>query len=167
MGAKPSFPDPAILPMNLTLPRDRGRVVLKALDAKGRHCATDAAIVHFDDVLLCNCAVGLQQRIVNANLTRGAAPQQLGHAPSTAGIFWRKLLKDPGNALTVFLAFHALESMVGIPQPYNARHLKHPEHLHILNASFFRSGSREGLSELVMEFPAVLRVPLLSQFIQN
>ena len=56
-----------------------------------------------------------------------------------------------------------------IPErPYNSRHLKAPEHFQNSppppsmagDASFFRSGSGEGLSEPVMEFPAVLGVCL-------
>ena len=50
---------------------------------------------------------------------------------------------------------------LGPPQPYNSRHLKAPEHFQNSlppstagNASFFRSGSGEGLSEPVMEFPS-------------
>ena len=50
------------------------------------------------------------------------------------------------------------------PKPYNSRHLKPPEHFLILTPSirpgtppFFRSGSGERPTELVMEFPAVLR----------
>ena len=58
---------------------------------------------------------------------------------------------------------------LGCPKPYNSRHLRLPEHFQNYlppstagGASFFRSGSGEGLSELVMEFPAVLRVSLIS-----
>ena len=56
---------------------------------------------------------------------------------------------------------------LGCTKPYNSRHLKAPEHFQNSppssttgDASFFRSGSREGLSEPVMEFPAVLGVSL-------
>ena len=49
------------------------------------------------------------------------------------------------------------------PKPYNSRHLKAPEHFPEFSPPqygwgrlFFRSGSGEGLSEPVMEFPAVL-----------
>ena len=52
---------------------------------------------------------------------------------------------------------------LGSPKPYNSRHLKAPEHFQNYlppstagDASLFRSGSGEGLSEPVMEFPAVL-----------
>ena len=52
------------------------------------------------------------------------------------------------------------------PKPCNSRHLRLPEHFQqnslppstAGDASFFRSGSGEGLSESVVEFPAVLRV---------
>ena len=51
----------------------------------------------------------------------------------------------------------------GAPNPYNSRHLRLPERFQDSlppstagDASFFRIGSGEGLSELVMEFPAVL-----------
>ena len=52
---------------------------------------------------------------------------------------------------------------MGSPKPNNSRHLKAPEHFQNClppstagDASFFRSGSGEGLSEPVMEFPVVL-----------
>ena len=52
---------------------------------------------------------------------------------------------------------------LGYPKPYNSRHLRLPERFQNSlppsmagDASFFRIGSGEGLSELVMEFPAVL-----------
>ena len=54
---------------------------------------------------------------------------------------------------------------LGSPKPFNSRHLRLPEHFQKSlplstagDASFFRSDSGEGLSEPVMEFPAVLRV---------
>ena len=54
------------------------------------------------------------------------------------------------------------------PETYNSKRLKAPEHFQNslpLNtagdASFFRSGSGEDLSELIMEFPAVLRACLI------
>ena len=57
---------------------------------------------------------------------------------------------------------------LGCPKPYNSRHLRPPERFQNSlppstagDASFFRIGSGEGLSELVMEFPAVLRVFLI------
>ena len=73
--------------------------------------------------------------------------------------------KDPGNALRAFPGI-PLESTAGIaPKPFRLRHLRLPEHFQNSlplstagDASFFRSGSGQGLSELVMEFPAVLGV---------
>ena len=54
---------------------------------------------------------------------------------------------------------------LGSPKPYNSGHLKAPEHfqnslppVRLGTLLFFRSGSGEGLSESVMEFPAVLGV---------
>ena len=59
---------------------------------------------------------------------------------------------------------------LGCPKPYNSRHLRLPEHFQNYlppstagGASFFRSGSGEGLPEPVMEFPAVLGVFLISE----
>ena len=82
-----------------------------------------------------------------------ARPLKVGHTPSTAGTFRRKFLKDPGNALRAF---------PGIPLESTAE-ISHPEHFQKSlplstagDASIFRNGSREGLSELVMQFPAVL-----------
>ena len=53
---------------------------------------------------------------------------------------------------------------LGSPKPRNSRHPRLPEHPQNSfppstagGASFFRSGSGEGLSEVVMEFPAALR----------
>ena len=90
----------------------------------------------------------------------------LGHTPSTAGTFRKKFRKDPGDALRAFPGI-PVKSAAGIPQ---ALYLKAFEASRAFpassppstagSASFFRSGSGEGLSELVMEFPAVLRVSL-------
>ena len=56
-----------------------------------------------------------------------------------------------------------------MPQTYNSRHLRRPERFQNSlppstagDVSFFRIGSGEGLSELVMEFPAVLGVFLIN-----
>ena len=75
--------------------------------------------------------------------------------------------KDPGNALRAFPGIR-LKSTAGIPKPYNSRHLRLPEHFQNSlppstagDASFFRIGSGEGLSEPLMEFPAVLGVFLM------
>ena len=93
------------------------------------------------------------------------AEDLLGHTFSTAGTFGRN---NPRNALRAFPAI-PLESTVGIPQAlYNSRHLRLPEHFQknslplstAGDVSSFRSGSGEGLSELAMEFSAVLRVCL-------
>ena len=88
----------------------------------------------------------------------------VGHTPSTAGTFRKKFRKDPGNALRAFPGI-PVESTAGCPKPYHSRHLKAPEHFQNSlppstagGASFFRSGSGEGLPEPVMEFPAVLGV---------
>ena len=81
-----------------------------------------------------------------------------------------ELRKDPGNALR---SFPGIPSRVrlGSLKPYNSRHLRLPEHFQNSlppstagDASFFRFGSGEGLSELVMEFPAVLGVFLTNHF---
>ena len=88
---------------------------------------------------------------------------KLGHTPKYGWDFPEEIFrKDPGNALRAFPGI-PLESTAGnLPNPYSLRHLTPPEHF--LNSlplsaaghvSFFRSG-REGLSELVVEFPAVL-----------
>ena len=73
-----------------------------------------------------------------------------GRTPSTAGTFRKKFRKDPRNALT-------LRVRLGSPKPYNSRHLRlsrafpefSPPHLTAGDASFFRNGSGEGLSELL------------------
>ena len=93
---------------------------------------------------------------------------RLGHTPSTAGTFRKKFRKNSGKTPETlserFLEFPS-RVRLGRPKPYNSRHLRLPEHFQNFSppstagdASFFRSGSGEGLSEPVMEFPAVLRV---------
>ena len=92
----------------------------------------------------------------------------LGHTPSTAGTFRWKFRKNSGKTPETlserFLEF-PLRVRLGCPKPYNSRHLRLPERFQNYlppstagDASFFRIGSGEGLSELVMEFPAVLGV---------
>ena len=92
----------------------------------------------------------------------------MGHTPSTAGTFRKKFRKNSGKtpeALSErFLEFPS-RVRLGCPKPYNSRHLRpsrvFPESLSPSTAgesSFFGIGSGEGLSELVMEFPAVLGV---------
>ena len=94
----------------------------------------------------------------------------VGHTPQYGWDFPEEIpenfRKDPGNALRAFPGV-PLESTAGMPpKPYNSRHLRLPERFpRILSlpiragdASLFRIGSGEGLSELVMEFPAVLGV---------
>ena len=99
----------------------------------------------------------------------------LGHTPSTAGTFRKKFRKNSGKTpetlSELFLEFPS-RVRLGCPKPHNSRHLKAPEHFQNClppstagDASFFRSGSGEGLSEPVMEFPAVLG-PFLT-FITN
>ena len=88
--------------------------------------------------------------------------------PSTAGTFrkkfWKNSGKTPETLSELFLEFPS-RVRLGPPKPYNSMHLKPPEHFQNClplntagDASFFRSGAREGLSELLMEAPAVLRI---------
>ena len=93
--------------------------------------------------------------VVQSHLIPDVYAQCWPITPSTAGTFQKKFRKDPGNALRAFPGI-PLESTEGI--------LRLPEHFSnslplstAADASFFRSGSGEGLSELLMEFPAVLR----------
>ena len=90
----------------------------------------------------------------------------LGHTPSTAGTLRKKFRKNSGKTPETlserFLEFPS-RVRLGCPKPCNSRHSKAPEHFQNSlppstagDASFFRSGSGEGLSEPVMEFPAVL-----------
>ena len=92
----------------------------------------------------------------------------IGHTPSTAGTFRKKFRRNSGKTpetlSELFLEFTS-RVRLGCPKPYNSRHLRLPEHFQNClppstagGASFFRSGSGEGLSEPVMEFPAVLGV---------
>ena len=77
--------------------------------------------------------------------------------------FRKKSGKTPETLSELFLEFPS-PVQLGSPKAYNSRHLMPPQHFQNSlpvstagHASFFRSGSGEGLSELVMEFPAVLR----------
>ena len=91
----------------------------------------------------------------------------LGHTPSTAGTFRKKFRKNsrktPETLSERFLEFPS-RVRLGCPKPYNSRHLRLPERFQNSlpstagDASFSRIGSGERLSELVMEFPAVLGV---------
>ena len=111
----------------------------------------------------------------NRNLVASAFPEtaepSLGHTPSTAGNFRKKLRKNSGKTPETlserFLEFPS-RVRLGCPKPYNSRHLRLPEHFQNSlppstagDASFFGIGSGGGLSELVMEFPAVLGVFLI------
>ena len=93
----------------------------------------------------------------------------MGRAPSTTGTSQKKFRKSSGKTPETlserFLEFPS-RVRLGCPKPYNSRHLRLPEHFQNSlppstagGASFFRSGSGEGLSEPVMEFPAVPRGP--------
>ena len=95
----------------------------------------------------------------------------MGHTPSTAGTFRKKFRKNSGKTPETlserFLEFPS-RVRLGCPKPYNSRHLRLPERFQNSlppstagDASFSRIGSGEGLSELVMEFPAVLGVFLM------
>ena len=90
----------------------------------------------------------------------------MGHAPSTVGTFRKKFRKNSGKTpetLSEFFLEFPSRVRLGSPKPYNSRRLKAPEHFQNslppqvrLGTFFFRSGSGEGLSEPVIEFPAVL-----------
>ena len=102
---------------------------------------------------------------------------KLGHTPSTAGTFRKKFRKNSGKTpetLSERLLEFPSRVRLGCPKPYNSRHLKAPEHFQNSlppstagDASFFRSGSGEGLSEPVMQFPAVLGVQLTNGCVQS
>ena len=88
--------------------------------------------------------------------------------PVRLGLFRKKFRKNSGRTPETlserFLEFPS-RVRLGCPKPYNSRHSRLPERFQnsLLpstagDASFFRSGSGEGLSELVMEFPAALGV---------
>ena len=100
--------------------------------------------------------------------------EKVGHTPGTAATFRKKFGKFSGKTPETlserFLAFPS-RVRLGDPKRYNSRHLRLPEHFpnslplrRAGDASVFRSGSGKGLSELVMEFPAVLRVFLKREF---
>ena len=94
-------------------------------------------------------------------------PAILSHTAGTSRKKFRKNSgKTPETLSERFLEFPS-SVRLGCPKPYNSRHLRLPEHFQNSlppsmagDASFFRIGSGEGLSELVMEFPALLRASL-------
>ena len=82
-------------------------------------------------------------------------PVRLGHSGRNSGRIPDLL---PETLSERFLEF-PLRVRLGSPKPYNSRHMRFPEHFQNSlppsaagDASFFRSGSGEGLSEPVMEF---------------
>ena len=99
----------------------------------------------------------------------------MGHTPSTAGTFRKRFQKNSGKTPeTLSELFLEFPSRVRLPKPYNSRHLRLPERFQNSlppstagDASFFRSGSGEGLSEPVMEFPAVLGVFLTLDHVKD
>ena len=100
----------------------------------------------------------------------------MGHTPSTAGTFRKKFRKNSGETpetlserFLEFLSRVRLDAPTAIIQGIwgfqsISRILSPPST--VGDASFFRNGSGEGLSELVMEFPAVLRAFPTSDFIE-
>ena len=123
-----------------------------------------------------NCSHNVSQKVKRImrfsdyvpSVLPGKQAPWLGHTPSTAGTFRRKFRKNSGKTPETlserFLEFPS-RVRLGCPKPYNSRHLRLPERFQNYlppstagDASFFRIGSREGISELVMEFPAVLGV---------
>ena len=86
----------------------------------------------------------------------------MGRTPSTAGTFRKKFRKNSGKTPETlserFLEFPS-RVRLGCPKPYNSERFQNSLPPSTAgDASFFRIGSGEGLSELVMEFPAVLGV---------
>ena len=94
----------------------------------------------------------------------------MGPYPQYGWDFPEKLRKNSGKTPETlserFLEFPSRVRLVS-PKPYNSRHLRLPEHFQNSlppstagDASFSEVVSGEGLSEPVMEFPAVLGVSL-------
>ena len=131
-----------------------------------------------EQMVLCSSEVKLAQRgepldsvrdgSLELNCRQEKLCRSLGHTPSTAGTFRKKFRKNSGKTPETlserFLEFPS-RVRLGCPKPYNSRHLRLPERFQNSlppstagDASFSRIGSGEGLSELVMEFPAVLGV---------
>ena len=96
-----------------------------------------------------------------SNITNWATPPvRLGISGRNSG----KIPERPRKRSQRFLEFPS-RVRLGCPKPYNSRHLRLPERFQNSlppstagDASFSRIGSGEGLSELVMEFPAALGV---------
>ena len=146
-----------------------------------KSCAAEPALQHSlfcsADVVFTKSRSALQQtKNCTATLKNGRR-WKMGHTPSTARTSRKKFRNNSGKTPET-LSEHFLEfpSRVRLecPKPYNSRHLRLPEHLPNSlppstagDASFFRIGSGEGLSELVMEFPAVLRAFLKKTALQE
>ena len=86
-------------------------------------------------------------------------PVRLGLSGRNSG----KIPERPPETLSEHFREFPSRVRLGCPKPYNSRHLRLPERFQNSlppstagDASFFRVGSGEGLSELVMESPAVL-----------
>ena len=91
-----------------------------------------------------------------------------GPYPQYGWDFPEEIPERPRKTLSEHFLEFPSRVRLGSPKHYNSRHLKAPEHFQNClppstagDASFFRSGSGEGLSEPVMEFPAVLGVFLI------
>ena len=115
--------------------------------------------------------VGDAQLMPENSAKKSPGAPVVGHTSSTAGTFRKKFRKNSGKTPETlsepFLEFPS-RVRLGCPKPYNSRQLRLPEHFQNSlppstagDVSFFESGSGEGLSELVMEFPAVLGVFLM------
>ena len=102
------------------------------------------------------------------NLLIGPYPQYSWDFPEEIPEKFRNFPRKRSHCLSErFLEFPS-RVLLGSPKPYKTRHLRLPEHFQNYlppstagGASFFRSGSGEGLSEPVVEFPAVLGVFLI------
>ena len=102
-----------------------------------------------------------------SQLMREGQNARVGHAFSTAGRGGNsgKILERTRDSLLELILELPSRMQLGFPKPYISNHVKLPKHFQNSlplstagDASFFRSGSGEGPSELVMELPAVLRV---------
>ena len=108
------------------------------------------------------CSISIEN--LNLRLVWAIPPVRLALPGRNSG---KILERTPETLSERFLEFPS-RVRLGCPKSYTSRHLRLPEHFQNSlppstagGASFFRSGSGEGLPEPVMEFPAVLGVFLM------
>ena len=162
-GSTPRTPDPNALQKY----RDTNgsRIAIQIGGACTTFCQEGSILLQkYRDITIPRCIEKLFESIgVRGRFDWAIPPLRLGLSGRHSG----KIPERPRKCLRAFAEI-SLESTAGIPQTYSLRHVWLPvrfqNSLPLItagDASFFSNGSGEGLSELVMEFTAVLRAFLI------